>query len=150
MELKYEITKINSFSINDNESNDFTLNLGLQFIIVYFTPEFRNTNRFVSSHFSAMRKDDDLHITIRSNGDSSKLNFTTNGNPLHIEVEMSSQKLLMLYEEIKNKSKLKKSTIIITFTEEETEYFPTEEDLEHDNEVFINFKNFKFELVHND
>ena len=150
MEIRFEITKI-KFSINNNKSNYFTLNMGLQLVHYYLSPEIKNTDRqFLYTHFNDMKEYDDSHITITTTGDSSKFNFSTNGKPLHIEIEMSSQKLVMLYEEIKNKSKLKKSTLTITLTEEETEYFPTKEDFENDNTVFINFKNFKFELVHNE
>ena len=143
MIIVFDITNISRFHINYGNQYDYCLELRLK-VGTYYESEFQQSvGSSLKQYFSKLLKNDDYSsVIISSNGDISRIKFLRSG--IKLEIDMSNEKLLKLYEEVK-RTDLNDKFLKVKLSEDELSNLSTIDD---DIDRFIYFTDYTFEFVH--
>jgi hypothetical protein len=142
MNIVFDIFNISRFHVKDGNQYNFSLELHLR-IGTYYTSEFQSSvkNSF-KEYFDEIKKEDYSSVILSSDGNISRIKFGNNG--IQLDIDMSSEKLLKIYEEVK-RTNLSNKFVRIELTEDELLSCSTFDDYK---DRFIYFENYSFEFVH--
>ena len=144
MNLVFDIIQVSSFSINDSISCDYSLNIEMNLVKYQLSQSQNHEKEFLKLHFDEIKDSNYSLVTINSGSDKSKIKFKCYG--IELQIEMTSDKLFKLYDEM-SKTEFTHRFLKIYLSEDEMNQFPTREEIEDDVDKNIFFKNYKFEFI---
>jgi hypothetical protein len=144
MNIVFDITEIESFSIKNSSSTNYSLELKLQFGTYLLGTDEGSFSELLKNYFNEKDNFFYSYVNIQSNGNNSIIKFQQYGTELVIN--MSDEKLLKLYEEM-TKDNFKHRFLRVELSEDDMKKFPSREDIEDGIETLIKFEKYSFEFV---